>query len=372
MPNRRSALYTRVMFLALLSAAGLAMPVLARAQAPAAAATLKAGDPAPALATGKWIKGEPVTKFESGKIYVVEFWATWCGPCRASIPHLSKLQQKYPAVTFIGQDSLEDDASAVADFVKNMGDKMNYRVVLDDVPAGSHDGKMVQTWLQPSGSQGIPTAFVVGPDGKLAWIGHPMELERILEPLVAGKFDAKKEAEQVAVREALTKEIGTALRAGKTDVALAAIDKLIVADPYMAKEISVRKFMILLQTKDFAAAYSLAKDLSEANKDDSGLLNQIAWVMVDPDQTPEKLDLALAQKIAERANQIEKGLSPEILDTLANVNAAKGDLDTAITLENRAIGLTKDDQIRDALQSSLDRFKSAQKAAKAAEAKPAK
>ena len=56
--------------------------------------TLKVGDPAPALAPGKWLKGEPVKALEKGKIYVVEFWATWCSGCVAQIPHLNELTRK--------------------------------------------------------------------------------------------------------------------------------------------------------------------------------------------------------------------------------------------------------------------------------------
>ncbi len=53
------------------------------------------GDKAPAMSVEEWLKGEPVNTFESGKVYLVEFWGTWCSPCIANIPHLSEIQKKY-------------------------------------------------------------------------------------------------------------------------------------------------------------------------------------------------------------------------------------------------------------------------------------
>jgi thiol-disulfide isomerase/thioredoxin len=162
----------------------------------AAGPTLKVGDPAPKLQTGKWIQGEPVKDFAKGKAYIVEFWATWCPPCRASIPHLNEVYKKFKdkGLIVIGQDCWERDESLVAPFVKKMGDKMTYRVALDD-KASNKNGQMAKTWMEAAGRDGIPSAFLVDTKGVIAWIGHPMQLkEEVIEQVLAGKFDVRKAA----------------------------------------------------------------------------------------------------------------------------------------------------------------------------------
>src|SRR5437016_1195381 len=160
--------------------------------------TLKVGSPAPKLQTGKWVQGEPIKDFEKGKAYVVEFWATWCGPCRVSIPHLNETYTKYKdkGLVVIGQDCWERDDDLVAPFVEKMGDKMTYRVALDD-KKGNDKGKMAETWMAAAGQNGIPTAFLVDTKGSIAWIGHPMTLkDEVIEDVLAGKFDVQKASEQ--------------------------------------------------------------------------------------------------------------------------------------------------------------------------------
>jgi len=99
----RAALITVIALVSML----LPRFVFAQEQEAQPPVTLNVGDPAPALTSGEFVKGEPVKEFAKGKTYVVEFWATWCGPCRASIPHLSKLQEQNHDITFIGQDCWE-------------------------------------------------------------------------------------------------------------------------------------------------------------------------------------------------------------------------------------------------------------------------
>lgn len=151
---------------------------------------LKIGDPAPPIAVARFVKGEPVTELEQGQVYVLEFWATWCGPCVEAIPHVSELQAKYKdrGVVVIGTSVWESDPeqSKVEPFVARMGDKMNYRVAMDD-RSGGGKGKMAETWMTAAGQNGIPASFIVDRSGKIAWIGHPMELEKHLEKVVAGE-----------------------------------------------------------------------------------------------------------------------------------------------------------------------------------------
>jgi thiol-disulfide isomerase/thioredoxin len=135
---------------------------------------LSVGKDAPKLSVQKWVKGDQVSGFVQGKAYVVEFWATWCGPCRESIPHLTELAKKNKNVTFIGMAASERDNGSkgqkiVEDFVKKQGDAMGYTV------AYASDGKMNRDWMEAAGRSGIPSAFVVDTKGKIAYIGHPME-----------------------------------------------------------------------------------------------------------------------------------------------------------------------------------------------------
>ena len=154
-----------------------------------AAPSLSVGSPAPQLQVAKWIKGSPVAKLEASRLYVVEFWATWCPPCRRSIPHLTELAKKYEGkVQIIGVSVSERESNPearlakVSEFVKTMGDKMSYLVAADTA-----QGFMSKNWMEAAGQNGIPASFIVK-EGKIAWIGHPMAgLDEQLAKLVGSE-----------------------------------------------------------------------------------------------------------------------------------------------------------------------------------------
>ena len=146
---------------------------------------LAAGSVAPPLTVDAWVKGNAVNAFEPGKVYVVEFWATWCGPCVRNIPNLSALQNQYPELTVISVAASErptkkpaegvvDDGrlATVQKFVESRGDGMNYRVAFDG------DASMGRAWMLAAKQRSIPWACIVDGKGTIAWMGHPELMDR--------------------------------------------------------------------------------------------------------------------------------------------------------------------------------------------------
>jgi thiol-disulfide isomerase/thioredoxin len=329
----------------------------------AAEAKLSVGDPAPKLQTGQWIQGDPVTAFDSNHVYIVEFWATWCGPCRESIPHLNELYEKFKdqGLIAIGQDSWEQNEDGVPAFVKKMGDKMTYRVALDD-KSTDDKGAMATTWMAAANQNGIPTAFIVNKHDIIAWIGHPMTLtEDILGQILADKFDTatfaaqynKQEQEQEQLMEQ-SRKLQTAMKEKNWDAAEAAVTELEKSVPENARfQFAGARLQILLGRKDYDGACKLAKSASDAHPDNAMLQNELAWALVTA-KGVDQHGLTVAKTIAERANTATKEKEPGILDTLARAQFLNGLTNEAVATEQKAVELAPDEMKNDLKKALTD------------------
>ena len=326
----------------------------------AVAPSLAIGDKAPTLSVEKWVKGSPVEKFEKGKVYVVEFWATWCPPCVASMPHLTELQKKHKekGLTIIGTttgDQRGNSLEAVEKMVKSKGDeKMGYTVAWDKADTTN------KAYMEAAGQSGIPCSFVVNQDGLIAYIGHPMGLDDVLDKVISGKYDLK----EAQALNKLRKGLENAMERENWPEALKDIDGLLGKDAKQDPFLAFQKFQILLtQTKDYEKAYAVGKEVvTKYLKDEPQGLNAVAWIIIEAPGI-EKRDLDLALKAAELANDLTKGKESAVLDTLAMVHFKKGSVEKAIDIQKKAIELGSDQaQGKAELEEHLKQFEEAAKA----------
>jgi thiol-disulfide isomerase/thioredoxin len=335
---------------------------------------LAPGMPAPKLEVQEFIKGEAIDGFKPGQVYVVEFWATWCGPCIRAFPHLSELQKQHAGkVTIIGVNIWErpyDDGTLakVKDTVEKQGDKMAYTVAYDG-PTQKSD----KAWMGAAGRNGIPSAFIVDQKGMIAWMGHPMQMDPVLEQVLAGTWspdaakklaDAEaKEAEaaramQKAARDLLKTRVA-ARESGDWSAWTKAIDGLIESSKGSPSQMQFRmmKFQTLIGEANMPEqGYALGEQLVNEGKDDAQLLNAIAWFAVQDDSVMKR-NLDFCVKAATAANAAAKGEDGAILDTLARVHWERGENAKAIELQEKAVSLSKDTPMAKEMQETLETYK---------------
>ena len=336
--------------------------------APEPPKALNVGDAAPVLDIANWVKGGPI-KFEKDHAYVVEFWATWCGPCRISIPKLTALQQKYPdkKLTVIGVSIDQAGLETVKAFVDKQGDRMGYVVALDA-------GRTSRDYLQASNQGGIPFAFVVDGAGKLAWRGHPNDgLELIAGEVAAGTFDAKRHAERGAKFLELDKAYSQAIQEQKWDVAERTLDEIVKVRPDLEPTLFITRFWILAGGRnDQPGALSYARHLADNElKNEPEALTLLADKVVGT-AALSPADQTFATGLAKRAVDLTKSKNGTALVIYSEALKREGKLDESIAATQLAVDATSEEMEKRFYADRLEELKKAkQDAAKAAEtAKP--
>ena len=325
----------------------------------ASAQTLTIGDPAPALSAGKFVQGEPVKAFEKDKVYIIEFWATWCGPCVAAIPHVNELQKKYAdkGLVVIGQNVWERDESLVEPFIKKMGDKMSYRIAMDEKADANDRGKMAATWMQAAGRNGIPCSFIVNQEGKIAWIGHPMQMDAPLASIIAGDWDLAKAKTDLAAEQrvrALQTEVSKLAQTGKFEEALVKLDELEKLAPASAKMLMPMRMRLLQEAGKTEQVQAVVE--AALKEKDGQVLTRMASMMVAGNAP----NLELAAKMAAAAVEATGGDDPMALMVMGQVHAANNQFDKAIECQKKALEKAPE-QMKTYLEQGLKTYEAKQK-----------
>ncbi|MEC9372803.1 MAG: hypothetical protein VYC34_03130, partial [Planctomycetota bacterium] len=281
------------------------------------------------------------------------------------IPHINDLAAEYrdKDVKIIGVAIWpRDNQTPTDEFVEEKGDEMDYLI------AEAKDGKIAEKFMDATGNDGIPTAMIIDREGRLAWFGHPMAgLDTALEEIVEGTYDLaanaerlNKEIDEAAQEIPIITQLRAAQAKGDWETVLASYDQLLSLNPDKYGQMHYAKFMtMLVRMNEPDRAYAFARErMKNEWKDDAQALNGVAW-SIATEEGIEQRDLDLALKAAERSNELAQGNDPSILDTVAAVHFARGDVAKAIEYQEKAVSKAWDPGIKQQLQERLDTYKEA-------------
>jgi thiol-disulfide isomerase/thioredoxin len=305
------------------------------ATVPTPAAAPRFGDPVPEFRVGEWVKGEPVARIEGGRVYFIEMWATWCGPCRAALPHVSELARRHrdDGVVFIGINVMDPDLESVRAFVAKAGALMDYPVAIDAASDGADAGLMATAWLAED--QTIPKAFIVDRQARVAWSGHPFRADEPLRAVLAGTYDIARQAELDKTWTLLGEDFSQAFRESRWQDAIGILDRMDVADPSSSARLVRLRIAIAGRQGDVAGAERIARD-ALSRKSDPWFAAELVGALLQA-ADPSRLDLDFVLTTARRAADDGTSTDARTLGALARAYMADGNPRAAIAIWRRML-----------------------------------
>lgn len=328
---------------------------------------LSVGSVAPELNVEHWFpqadgKIKKTSKFEAGKVYVVEFWATWCGPCVQGMPHLAQLQREYgeKGVQIIGVSS--EDLETVKRFLEQpvpqraqsgTKDKAAPTQTFAQVTSAyslscDPDESTEKSYMQAAFQSTIPKAFIVGKDGKIEWIGHPGEMDDVLRQVVSGEWK-RDEFGKVFLAgqqaEIARNQLNEALHRREFAKAVELIDKRLKAteEPQEQLELRLTKVQVSLAQNNVVEAAARLQECFAFTGGRVDMVDLICWhVYEQSEQRKQDLTPLLKVAIAEgdKALKNAKGEAlASLLDTVGHVAYKLGEREKAIQLVTQATEL---------------------------------
>ena len=299
--------------------------------------SLGVGDQAPPLVITDWVKGDPVDlrREAGGRIHMVEFWATWCPPCKASVPRLTQFQQKFKDdLTIIGVTAPDDRGntpSAIRRFAKKQGPNMHYTVAIDK------DMATTNAYMGAAGVVAIPHAFIVGKKGTILWQGSPLDpsLDQILAEVVDGSYDLNRAKVQAEV-ERRFQALDYSAQMGQWSAVWDGLIGILQLDPANAVAMELLMQVYISQTRDVDAFRAWAGAHIAANRGNALAMQRLAATLsANGDLTTRMPDLAL--EAARAAYEASAGRDARSILVYARAVYQIGDLDRAIALQEEAL-----------------------------------
>lgn len=301
-----------------------------------------------------WLQGAPVKEWEKDKVYIFEFWATWCGPCLAAMPHMEQLHQAFkdnPRMQIIGVNVMDRKTPEVLkEFIKNRPAPLNYTMAVDV------DGKKTrEKWLEPLKVNGIPHAFAVK-NGRLIWRGHPSQLsEKTMQAMLKPDFSAASLAakgpdagarEWQHYRETSQKVRELVEKDGKLG-AQALLKQVQDSGKFPQDQVIQLKmipFLVLAEQGKFEEAQSVLSDVSREYPDDYRVQIDIAGTLMEGKSVPAgKMDAALVERCLNRCIEISRKSNKEASlpwRMMAELRERQGNMKEALQDMEKALSLT--------------------------------
>jgi thiol-disulfide isomerase/thioredoxin len=305
----------------------------------------------PPLGPLEWIQGEVVDFGDRAHVYVIEFWATWCGPCIQQFPHLGELQERYKeqGLVVVGLASGDKDAPAVQDFLAKRAKPVGIRIAFDT------DRRAWRSTAEAAGIESIPLTLVLDRAGRIAFLDHPQRgLDQVIERVLEGTWDPARDKPAVSVKTAVSREVRALVKKGKFEEVDAVLGAAVAKDPSLAGFADKTRFHIeYFDRGSCQRAYKVASGMliGPSGEDADSLADVAEWIINEGQ--PEFRDYPLARELAAQAVERTSWKDGPIIDILARCHAHLGELDKAVQLQTRAVEATPEGPAKANLAETL-------------------
>lgn len=250
-----------------------------------------------------FIHNIPNNKSFEDKFIVIEFWATWCGPCLDAVPHLNELQEKFKSNNDLVFISMTDENP---EKIKATLDRIDFKtIVVSDQSKKTHKDLQVEK----DGVMMIPLTVLIDNNGNVKWKGHPEELneEKLNSFLKGEQIKETKKAEQ-SIIELSEKDFLDKITFKMKNKS---IDTLFLLEPSNNENSSliangIIKGKFIAQNKSLSEIFSNLLEIPEEQINISTKVSRLKFNLAYKNITDKELKVKLKDKLLKRLNLNER------------------------------------------------------------------